>query len=381
MENEEKRALIEEISRFYMGGENPYTGVEKDDEELQAKEKRFWQGYKARFLNSFPKALFKYRKPNEHNFEALEKDAAWFSFPYEFDDTMDSTINNDIEAEMCQFKENPSLVIKKVATAIIQTILESKGIKVNIDESAIDDVIPMFSGDGVFDEKAAETYLIGKMPRPEAEAELEIIKKVTDSKSVRKIENDINRLLAFYCSMNKKIRSQMFTYCLAEESDNQAMWGLCADESKGFCIEYKFLEEDCLAQRMLLNLLPIYYGDKPSISFFDVLARSICVANGVKGIDINDYSSWLVSSVTKNTSYQFQKEWRITFDASIAFDPQKEKYKHLQEFPFATSIIMGERISEEHAKKLTEIAKKKGLSLFQRKLNYTGSKIVVERVL
>ena len=53
---------------------------------------------------------------------------------------------------------------------------------------------------------------------------------------------------------------------------------------------------------------------------------------------------------------------------------------NLQKFPFIKSIILGERISEDNAKKLIDIAKKKNILIYQRKINKSGSKIIVEKI-
>lgn len=76
------------------------------------------------------------------------------------------------------------------------------------------------------------------------------------------IKESIKEFLTSYLDMNSKIRGKVSTLSLAEEYDNQEMWGLYAEESKEYCIVYSFDPKDFLGQRILLNLLPIYYGEK-----------------------------------------------------------------------------------------------------------------------
>jgi hypothetical protein len=106
------------------------------------------------------------------------------------------------------------------------------------------------------------------------------------------------------------------------------------------------------------------------IRFFDLLIRGLYGKDKIHGITHDDYREWFISSNTKDSTFAFQKEWRITFDSSMG--------GNLQAFPFATSIILGERISPDNAKKLTEIAERKGLRLYRRKISKTGSSIEVE---
>lgn len=54
---------------------------------------------------------------------------------------------------------------------------------------------------------------------------------------------------------NENLRTSVLTYCLAEESDNAALWGTYADQSKGFCIEYTIpYFSDEISTNMRLNL-------------------------------------------------------------------------------------------------------------------------------
>ena len=188
-----------------------------------------------------------------------------------------------------------------------------------------------------------------------------------------KVLESVKGFLTYYLDLNNRTRNETITFSLAEESDNQAMWGLYADESRGFCIEYSFPTDSFLGQRMLLNLFPIYYGDKPLIKFFDVLIKGLYSKNNINGISYEDYQDWFLSAYTKDKTYEFQKEWRITFD--------KRMGGNLQTFPFAKSIILGERMTEDNKKRLIEIARKKNIKVFLRKVNKTGSKIVVEQLL
>lgn len=74
-------------------------------------------------------------------------------------------------------------------------------------------------------------------------------------------------------------------------------------------------------------------------------------SNSINGISFEDYQKWFLSTYTKDKMYEFQKEWRITFD--------KRMCGNLQQFPFIKSIILGERISDEYANRLIEISKRK----------------------
>lgn len=368
MTNEEKRKFIIDAHRLFMEC-RPYDGC-ISLEEMKSKEDEFWIKFSSLFSHLLPKSLFKYRKPTENAISNLENDTAWFSHPSDFDDTVDSVINNDIESELKEFEENPHLVTKKLAAAFINALMAPYG--VSVDEKQIEEALPLFNSDGTFNEEDTKQYLEEKMPCSATDECVQRLKENTSKVVNDKVLESVKDFLTYYLDLNTRTRSETITFSLAEESDNQAMWGLYADESRGFCIEYSFPDGSFLGQRMLLNLFPIYYGDKPLIKFFDVLVKGLYSKNNINGISYEDYQDWFLSAYTKDKTYEWQKEWRITFE--------KRMGGNLQPFPFAKSIILGERISDEHKTRLIDIAKKKNIPVFVRTINKTGSKIVVEKL-
>lgn len=368
MTNEEKKQFIINAHKLYMKY-RPYDAASIDD--VKKNEDEFWSKYYSLFYDKMPKSLYKYRKINCYSLKCLENDEAWFSHPKDFDDTMDSTLNNDIEKELDDFEKNPQKIIKELSKAFICAFASKYG--VSIDTSMIDDVFPLFNEDGTINDVDVKKYLSKKMPEYEIEECVKRLKINCTGLINEKAKESVKKFLNTYLEMNDRIRSEPLTFSLAEENNNQAMWSLYADESKGFCIEYSFSPNDFLGQRMLLNLFPIYYGDKPLIKFFDVLIRGMYSVNNINGISYEDYQEWFLSAYTKDKSYEFQKEWRITFDKTMG--------GNLQKFPFIKSIILGERISEIDAKKIINIAKKKNIPIYQRKFNKSSSKIIVEKIL
>ncbi len=368
MTNEEKKQFIIDAHKLYMM-HRPYDIVTSIDDAKKS-EDEFWKNYYLSFYDKIPKSLYKYRKIDSNSLKCLEDDEAWFSHPKDFDDTMDSTLNNDIEEEIADFEKNPQKIIKELSKVIINVLASKYGI--SIDTSKIDDVFPLFNEDGTINDVNIKKYLSRKVPKYLIDKFIRRLKKITSGLINEEVQESVKGFLKEYLKMNDRVRSETLTFSLAEENDNQAMWGLYADKSKGFCIEYSFSPNDFLGQRMLLNLFPIYYGDKPIIKFFDVLIRGMHSANNINGISYEDYQEWFLSTYTKDKSYEFQKEWRITFDKTMG--------GNLQKFPFVKSIILGERISEDDAKKIINIAKKKNILIYQRKINKSGSKIIVEKI-
>lgn len=369
MNNEEKKGFIIDVHRQYMNF-RPYDGATSID-EMRKREDEFWRMYSLSFYKYLPKSLFKYRKPTERAIKNFENDEVWFSFPTHFDDTVDSAINNDIDNELKEIEEHPEIVISKLSKAFIISYAKSKNIQ--IDEKLIEESTSLFDKNGTFNEIEAKKFLQGKMPGCEVDECITRLRLNCNEVVSKTVLDSVKGFLEYYLDLNKRLSAEVLAFSLAEESDNQAMWGLYADGSRGFCIEYSFPPDSFFGQRMLLNLFPIYYGNKPSINFFDVLINGINSNNNVNGIAYDDYKEWFLSTYTKNPTYSFQKEWRITFNRTMG--------SNLQKFPFAKSIILGERMSEENKTKLLEIARKKNIHVFQRKMNKTRSKIIVEQII
>ena len=129
MNNEEKRQFIIDAHKLYMQC-RPYDDC-VSIEEMKSKEDKFWLKHSSLFYHLLPKSLFKYRKPTEDAITNFEKDTAWFSHPSDFDDTVDSVINNDIESELKEFEEHPELVTIKLAAAFINALMKPYGAKVD----------------------------------------------------------------------------------------------------------------------------------------------------------------------------------------------------------------------------------------------------------
>ena len=137
MNNKEKRQFIVDIHRLYME-QRPYDG----DFPIEIKKKKedfMWEIFKRVFYSKQPISLFKYRKINEQNILNLENDVAWFSKPVDFGDTVDFTLNTDIEAELEDFVKHPQEYTKKVAIAFINFWLKQYG--QTVDEKMVDMVI------------------------------------------------------------------------------------------------------------------------------------------------------------------------------------------------------------------------------------------------
>lgn len=368
MTNEEKKQFILDGHRFYMK-QRPYDS-DFPLEIKKNKEDKLWGAYFQSFLPKIPFSFYKYRKPTEENIGNIENDIAWFSKPAEFGDTLDFTLNIDIESELEDFNKHPQEYTKRIGMAFINNWLAQYG--QTVDEKMVDLILPLFNENGEVSEIDAKAFLNDKIPDYSSDIYSKKLCEATQLRNQQPTKDAIEGFLKEYLNFNNRMRNELLVFCLAEERDNQAMWETYADGATGFCVEYEIPNDTFLGQRMLMNLLPIYYGRKEPIKFFDILIRGLNAKNQVNGISYEDYERWFLSSYTKDPSYSFQKEWRIVFTGDMGVNKQF--------FPFVKSIILGEKISEDYKAKLIDLAKRKGFDIYQRKLNISGSKVTTVKL-
>lgn len=373
MNNEEKRKFIIDLHSLSMKY-RPWDEVHSFEEKKNLEDK-LWIDYFNNFYNRVPKSLYKYRKITEKSIENFEKDNAWFSHPEDFNDTQDSTLNADIEFELEEYKDNPLELAKKFVFPIIKKTLDSKGIPYdkNVFESMIEEILKHYDKNGNISDNEIEKLLKEKCPQMYSQENINLLKEKSKLSLSKEVEDNTTGYLGYCDGLNDRIRSKILAYSLCEDGNDSAMWTHYADESKGFCIEYAIRPDTLLGQRVLLNLFPIYYGEKNEIKFMETLANSIASTNTIHGMNHDDYQKLFLSVFTKDNTYSFEKEWRVSYDEEIPGG-------NLQKFPFIKSIILGERMSKEDADYLIDIAKNKKIKIYQRKFNRNHSKILIEEI-
>ena len=370
MTNEEKLNYIKEMHKFAM----KYRIDDYPLEEQEQLAKEFDIEFKKKILPLQPHKLYRYRTVNNDNLNALENDYGWFSVPKDFDDTVDSTVNIDPEKEVEELMANQGESMYEFNLEIAKMALKNSGY--DISEEMIRKCLDCYE-DGKLNLELLNQLFDGQYPNASAKEKNDAIKKVLESNN-KELSEDIKEATVGYLDnfigTNENIRTSILVYCLAEELNNAALWGTYADKSTGFCIEYTIpYFEDEISKNLRINLFPIYYGTKEEIKVFDMLKKSIFNNNpkDINGITQEDYEKMFISSYTKDESWSFQKEWRITY-------PLVRGNK--QHIPYVSSVILGERMKDKDKNKIIEICKKKGIKIYERTYNFSNSKIILREI-
>lgn len=163
--------------------------------------------------------------------------------------------------------------------------------------------------------------------------------------SVDKMRNSIQQLEA---NVVQKLMGIFRIGCLSADHKNPLMWSHYADSHRGFCVEYDFGSPD----RATLSLLPlpvVYSHDRPLVPWyvaFNNTPENIMAANK----DI------LLGLLTKDNSWEYEKEWRLLIDA---------KKPALCQMPKITCVYLGACISEANRERIIAIAKEKHFAVKQ----------------
>lgn len=262
MTNKEKKCFILDAHKL-LAKYRPYD-KNISSKEMILRENSLWRDFLMSYFHFIPKTFYKFRKPNDYSLENFKNNQVWFCYPEKFDDTLDSAINNDLEEEIKGFEKQRDQIAKKLALAFAR--LFSKSLGIPIDESLVDEIYPLFKKDGTCSEKDTEDYLMTKsIEKPVEKARLlqEMIRNLNGGEA---LFEHLKLISEWYIDLNDTIKSKAVSLSLTE-TDNPAMWTYLADESRGFCIEYEITSDTLLGKRMLMNLLPIYYGKKHQCDF------------------------------------------------------------------------------------------------------------------
>ncbi len=370
MTNEERKNYLISWHRLLMAHHDAAEVDRIPDWQAIRGYKGFLEAFFERLYPLLPKKLYRYRSFGPHELENLRNGTAWFSHPDQFDDSLDTALNIDLEAEIEEVlgPNGDKNLKREFSISFITYLLKKAGVPAG--RELVAEAFSKTEQSG-FNEGMME-FFEAYLDADTSKLLLNQTNEQLDSICTDELKEAVLGWLDNYQDSNRKIRASVYELCLAEESDNDVMWGRYAQNCTGFCIEYEIPPDTFAGAMALSNLFPIYYGEKEKIRLVDILQNGVFNLDGgaiFEGIAQSDYEKMHVSSYTKSKKWEFQKEWRVTYGDS-----------NLQSFPFATAIILGESIEENNRDSLIAVAREKGLRIYQRKLNRSGSRIIYEKV-
>ncbi len=230
---------------------------------------------------------------------------------------------------------------------------------------------------------------------------------VTDE-LLKKIANEIIDSLV---NNNNTNRNLMAIACFTEKIDNEIMWAHYANEAKGFALEYSYYDlvsfgKECenkanelvkdfydnffnyemKEERMPANLVPIVYKNKKYDITNDFKKLIDLQINNLKMIHVEkktltikemmidaiestkdsreNFTSFWEMYCLKKVEWSYEHEWRLlAFNLNSFTGIINPHFKMGYLKP--TGIYLGEKMSEYDKKALIEIAKDKGIKIYQ----------------
>lgn len=147
-------------------------------------------------------------------------------------------------------------------------------------------------------------------------------------------------------------RSEMGVCSLTELSNSPEMWDKYADKSTGYCVQYSIEEYDYKQ-----DLFPVVYSNERNTDVISAVIGSYIgysIFRMTRGEFDADMSQYTRLFLTKNTVWDYQKEWRI-------FGAANEKINS----PKIEAIHIGKNASEENKIRIEEYCKCRGILLIQ----------------
>lgn len=257
-----------------------------DTIEIQSKE---CIKLKSKYISSM--SFYKYYSTKEHNIEAFENDELYLSRAQDFNDPFDcyfdiniNNINNikdflsaikDSRTTIKDFRSTFSKIDKNTSVCILQQIKE-----IILDKTT--------------------------------EHKFEVIKE-----SIFKIVREI-----FFAKMG--------VACLSTDGESPLMWAHYAENSKGFCVEYKFDKnfQNSNYARADVSLMPVIYSVEPFYKKFNFL-------DAIKQEKRNEFL--YENLLCKGEDWKIEKEWRIIHNVFGCDETRKRKIK----MPFPKAIYLG----------------------------------------
>ncbi|RZJ76751.1 MAG: DUF2971 domain-containing protein [Flavobacterium sp.] len=142
--------------------------------------------------------------------------------------------------------------------------------------------------------------------------------------------------------------------CFTENHDSLLMWAHYADQHKGFCLEYDFLDED----QIRAFLQPVVYSEK--IRQIGLLEELTMLTN-------------IGSSLVKSMEWAYELEWRIT---SFKLG---EEFLNYVTAPNPSAVYLGTRFdqNDEHLQKeFLDVFHQKEIPVYQMVKHHTEFKVI-----
>ena len=291
-----------------------------------------------------PRYFYKYRPFDEHAFDMLENDyiflckAANLDDPSECKATVSLADYYDVKTGRITRRVIDSILsylhpyttdesFEQVQNLVYQTITPDGYVRRNY----LMDVFPAMQQLAPGADIAQIINLLGNIPERMDEPEMG-----------QKIEHLL--FLAY------DARQEMGICSLTELEDSTEMWEKYADKSTGYCVQYAV---DGYVHKP--EIFPVVYSDERDTDILTSIIASflgIFICGMTNELIQADKSQFIRLFLTKNTVWQYQKEWRIIGNADERIAAPKIE-----------AIILGKNVSKENEERIRQYCAQRNITL------------------
>lgn len=345
----------------------PYFEKQLDELVLANAQTRPQSGnFSVENLKSYPAQLYKYRDCHkEHNFRMIEEGYLWADIPANFYDPFDSLVNLKLKSELPSIQK---WLYQRLGEILYYSI-PPKGMQMHKKGQSLRAYIEaqkkFMDSTGQYNAQKAKKIMLLEMKKlhPINRREVQkIYDKFESPEFEQKVQDSVKDGLT---KVVYTLRERNLVCCLTRRKDNQKMWEEYADKYTGFVIEYDLamvMEQPNVASILKRTFPVTYYERLPKVPLMPFIEQSFYKELYGKHMDVFDANKKLYKQMlVKKKEYSGEEEWRILSTTQRI------------EFPIISGVYMGNKIAEEHARRLREICTRKNISLYKQAFNpFTG---------
>lgn len=298
---------------------------------------------KANFRYIGPKFLFKYRPFDKFAFDMFEKEYVYLCPAELEDDKTECDVSFDIKDYYDYQNDNlkPQAIEYIFQQATQKASIENRiAARTKINEAITDTGIvspPLLL------QKAMDCQELGLLPSEECVNLVNWLANFPEKMDDPKTRTEVERLL----SIGQDAKKIMGICSLCESCKNDKMWGMYASGGTGYCVEY-----DVSDYMFNAGIFPVIYQDERDTNIFTQIIGNyigqLIVGLSQGKVDA-DMSQFLRLFLTKNTEWEYQKEWRLLGAAGDSMPA-----------PPIKAVYLRKNCSIENRLRLEAIAKEKG---------------------
>lgn len=320
--------------------------------EAVMKQRELVNKYKYHYIQ-VPDKLYRYARLNKYTFDSISNKYLYLSPATSMDDNYECFVSNEKHAidnavELLNSEYYYSYFVKKLLEN--KDIFDTYSFLIFDRKRKHDKYDAYYKAKYIFEDHHSTFDDLSRL--------LCLVSEYDNSDEIRK---QINNYIKHYVNT---VNTTGFA-CLTENKYSQVMWNMYADNYKGCMIEYDFSVVDELN---IIDITPVLYKDDreidPLIMAIDSFLDSYEL--GIDPFDSISYRTYL-QSLTKDTEWSFEHEWRIIGNVSIK-----------SAAPLIRAIYLGNKVSKCDERKIIKLAKKCRFLVYKQKFSESVNKINYE---